>query len=188
MPHQAETTITQTRARCRHIHATGNQCGSPALRNEIFCYYHHTTRRPKPGSGKLRYLDATEPFHLPVIEDRASALAAASCLLSRLASNDLDILRAGRMIYTLQVLTAFLPAEPPVASASPEAETNPIPHPAPCLDIDRVAEIVDHETHGLIAPESSSSPSPQPAESITIQASAPRRTPPRLSPSSCLIL
>ncbi len=129
MPDQAETTLTQTRTRCRHIHATGNQCGSPALRNEIFCYYHHTTRRPKPGAGKLRYLDATEPFHLPVIEDRASALAAASSLLSRIASNDLDILRAGRMIYTLQVLTAFLPTEPPATVRPPQNRAKPIPDP-----------------------------------------------------------
>jgi hypothetical protein len=162
MSDQAETTITQTRARCRHIHTTGNQCGSPALRNEIFCYYHHTTRRPKPGPGKFRYLDATEPFNLPIIEDRASALAAASCLLSRIASNDLDVPRAGRLIYTLQVLTAFLPAEPSVASPSPEAAQNPAPDPSPQPDIDCVSEVIDDEIHGLIAPESSCTPHPNP--------------------------
>jgi hypothetical protein len=69
----ATQTVLQTRVRCRHIHTAGNQCGSPALRNEIFCYYHHTTRRPKAAPGGFRYLNATEPFQLPIIEDRASA-------------------------------------------------------------------------------------------------------------------
>ena len=25
---------------CRHIRVNGERCGSPALSNEIFCYYH----------------------------------------------------------------------------------------------------------------------------------------------------
>ena len=41
-----ETTIK--RFLCRHIHTSGSRCGSPALRGESFCYYHHTTRRPAP--------------------------------------------------------------------------------------------------------------------------------------------
>ena len=35
-----------TRMQCRHILASGLRCGSPALKAENFCYYHHTTRRP----------------------------------------------------------------------------------------------------------------------------------------------
>ena len=34
-------------ARCRHIKVNGTQCGSPALREEKYCYFHmrwHTTR------------------------------------------------------------------------------------------------------------------------------------------------
>jgi hypothetical protein len=44
-------TVIQRRYRCRHIHAAGHQCGSPALRNEHFCYYHHT---PLPGTPRLQ--------------------------------------------------------------------------------------------------------------------------------------
>ena len=77
------TTITQKRFQCRHIHAAGRQCGSPALRNEEFCYFHHTTRRRKK-TGGFRYLDATEPFELPLVEDRASALSAAAQILCRI--------------------------------------------------------------------------------------------------------
>src|ERR1035438_10684322 len=96
------TTITQKRYKCRHVHAAGRQCGSPALRNEEFCYFHHTTRRRKK-TGGFRYLDATEPFELPLVEDRVSALSAAAQLLCRIASNDLDLGRAGKLLYNLQI-------------------------------------------------------------------------------------
>jgi len=132
-------TITQSRHQCRHIHAKGNQCGSPALRGEHFCYFHHTTRRPR-AAGKFKYLDATEPFVLPVVEDRASALSVAAQLLSRIASNDLDVSRAGRLLYNLQILIALMPKEPRTP-----AEASPAPAP-PLVD----AAVFD-ETHGFIA-------------------------------------
>jgi hypothetical protein len=137
-------TVTQKRYRCRHIHAAGHQCGSPALRNEQFCYYHHTTRRPAPAAGKFRSIDATEPFNLPVVEDRASALSVASQLLNRMASNDLDPHRAGTMLYSLQIITALLPREPrPAVAAIPEVA----PTPEPLLEY-----IIPDETYGTLAP------------------------------------
>jgi hypothetical protein len=100
--------VTRKRYQCRHVHAAGHQCGSPALRNEQFCYHHHTTRRPKPPAGKFRHLDAREPFELPVVEDFPSALSVASQLLSRIASNDVDHERAGRLLYNLQIITSII--------------------------------------------------------------------------------
>ena len=54
MPDQIVETATETtiataeatpkRYRCRHIFIDGRRCGSPSLRREPFCYYHHTTR------------------------------------------------------------------------------------------------------------------------------------------------
>lgn len=152
-------TITQSRHQCRHIHAKGNQCGSPALRGEHFCYFHHTTRRPRAGTGKFKYLNAEEPFTLPVVEDRASALSVAAQLLSRIASNDLDVSRAGRLLYNLQILIALMPKEPRAP-----AETSPAAAP-PLID----AAVFD-ETHGLIAalPESLVEDSPPGAPSASL--------------------
>jgi hypothetical protein len=136
-----QVTVTQTRTQCRHIHAAGNQCGSPALRHEQFCYFHHATRRPKPPAGKFRFLDSQEPFELPVVEDRASALSVAAQVLARIASNDLDYERAGRILYNLQILISLMPKEPrPSAAAQPA--------PSPVL----IEELVYDETHGFIAP------------------------------------
>jgi len=89
----SESTEVQKRFRCRHILTSGRACKSPALRNEQFCCYHHATRRPAPALGKFRHLNAAEPFILPVVEDRASALLVASLILSRIPSNDLDYIR-----------------------------------------------------------------------------------------------
>jgi GTP cyclohydrolase II len=100
------------RFQCRHILPAGRRCRSASLRGEQFCYYHHTTRRPAPTAGKFRYLDAAEPFPLPIIEDRTSALLVASQILCRIASNDLDPTRAGRLLYGLQVIACFLPGQP----------------------------------------------------------------------------
>jgi hypothetical protein len=154
------TTITQKRFQCRHIHAAGRQCGSPALRNEEFCYFHHTTRRRKK-TGGFRYLDATEPFELPLVEDRASALSAAAQIFCRIASNDLDLGRAGKLLYNLQILTTFLPPEKAavILSGARSAQSKdpdtpkPAPSPQPLAEEQPlVEELVLDETHGLIAP------------------------------------
>jgi hypothetical protein len=63
------TQITTTRYVCRHIRTTGHRCGSPALRNEDFCYFHHTTRRPAPSP---KFIPPDAAFDLPRFEDRAS--------------------------------------------------------------------------------------------------------------------
>jgi len=134
-------TVTQKRVRCRHVHATGHQCGSPALRHEDFCYFHHTTRRPKPTAGQSRHFDATEPFELPLVEDFPSALSVAAQLLCRIASNDLDHQRAGKLLYNLQIITGIIDKASRAA-----AKAAPAPRPEP------LEELVEDEAHGLIAP------------------------------------
>jgi hypothetical protein len=147
-------TVTQKRFRCRHVHAAGHQCGSPALRNEEFCYFHHTTRRPKPAAGKFRNLDAHEPFELPIVEDLPSALSVAAQILCRVASNDLDPGRAGKLLYNLQIITSIID-KASRAAAKAGAPSVPVssgrvgfstPQPGP------LEEIIADETHGLIAP------------------------------------
>jgi len=73
------TQITRTLTLCRHFHASGRRCGSPALRGEQFCYYHHPNRRPGPLAERraiLRALNRAFQFlldgSLPV--DRADRL------------------------------------------------------------------------------------------------------------------
>ena len=86
------------RYQCHHIFADGHHCGSAALRNEQFCYYHHTTRRPAANPRARR-----AAFDLPLPEDRSAIQAAIGQVLQRITANDLDPRRAGLLLYGLQI-------------------------------------------------------------------------------------
>ena len=78
----------------RHIFTAGHRCGSPALRNENFCYFHHTTRKPAPKNRPL----APFEFELPIPEDRAAIQQALGQIIQRIASNQIDPRRAGLLL------------------------------------------------------------------------------------------
>ena len=59
--------MNASRPPCHHLHPTGNRCGSPALRGEQFCFYHHPTRRPP-----VRTRLSDPPFYVPPIADPES--------------------------------------------------------------------------------------------------------------------
>ena len=79
------------RYQCRHIFTAGHRCGSPTLRNQDFCYYHHTTRKPAPKTRPLAPFD----LELPIPEDRAAIQQALGQILQRIATNQIDPRRAG---------------------------------------------------------------------------------------------
>ncbi len=118
---------------CRHIRTTGRRCNSPALRGQVYCYYHarsrtrHTLREaPQPelilhplrphslGQAALGQPDPTlavpqpQPITLdfPQLEDRESIQVAASMIVAALGRNQLDSKRAATMLYGLQVASA----------------------------------------------------------------------------------
>ena len=100
---------------CRHIHADGRRCGSPAMRGEPFCYQHHTMRRPSchldiPADGAT--------FALPLIEDRAGIQHALSEVLTRIAARAIDPRHAALLLYGLRIASANLPRESRATSAA----------------------------------------------------------------------
>ena len=92
---------------CHHLHPTGNCCGSPALRGEQFCFYHHPTRRPPARAVPFR-----TPFDVPAIVDPETLQMTLSEIIRRLADNTLDTKRASLLLITLQMAKANLPAIP----------------------------------------------------------------------------
>ena len=93
--------MQSTTFRCHHIHATANYCGSPALRGEQFCYYHHPTRRPpRPAGRKPR----PHGFHWKPLEDRPSIQRALAKVVSRAISGRLDYERARFLVNILQII------------------------------------------------------------------------------------
>src|SRR5712672_3511511 len=118
MPH---TTEQPKQYQCRHIFTDGRRCASPCLRQQEFCYYHHTTRRPVANPTQRRTRRST--FHLPLPEDRSAIQASIGEVLQRIAANDIDPRRAGLLLYGLQIASLNLPKpqrETSLATAIPE--------------------------------------------------------------------
>ncbi len=97
-----------TQYQCRHIKPDGRRCGSPSLRGEHFCYYHHTGRRAGPRQPQVNTATArkSSTFQLPSPADLAepSGIALAlGLILHKIAHNEIDPRRAGLLLYGLQI-------------------------------------------------------------------------------------
>src|SRR5215471_1823463 len=89
--------------RCRHIRTNGTQCGSPALREKEFCYYH---QQNQPRAVELyidgeRYSDGE--FMLPVFEDAHSIQTALRQVVHLMFQRRIDRKDAGLMLHALQI-------------------------------------------------------------------------------------
>jgi hypothetical protein len=122
-----ETTATPKRYQCRHIFTDGHRCGSPCLRREELCYYHHTTRRPAENPTERRARMST--FALPLPEDRSAIQHAIGEVLQRIAANAIDPKRAGLLLYGLQIASLNLPKAPETnRTTAPVEESVTDPH------------------------------------------------------------
>ena len=138
-----ETTSTKPTGplQCRHIFTDGHRCGSPCLRNEPFCYYHHTTRIPiSSAAARKAHRDS---LVFPVLDDRAAIQVAVGDILSAIVGRKILPATAKLLLNGLQIAANNLPRIAREAAAAN----------APALCPDRVEEIVDDEALGLIAPE-----------------------------------
>jgi hypothetical protein len=133
---------TTKRYQCRHIFTDGRRCGSPCLKQEEFCYYHHTTRRPA-GNTRGRGPEQAE-FDISIPEDRSAIQSAIGEVLRRIARNEIDPKRAGLLLYGLQI-----------ASLNIARATEPARDPAP------VEEITADPELGTLAPAAEITAPPQ---------------------------
>jgi hypothetical protein len=135
---------------CRHIFTDGHRCASPCLRQEEFCYYHHTTRRPV--TNPKQRCSRRSTFHLPLPEDRSAIQASIGEVLQRIAANDIDPRRAGLLLYGLQIASLNLP--------KPQAPTKPEPQ--------TVEEITIDPTLGVLAPRTDISETARPKSAVAL--------------------
>ncbi len=138
------TEATPKRYRCRHIFIDGHRCGSPSLRGEPFCYYHHTSR----GFADEKRLRRTwAEFELPPLEDRSSVLAAINEVLQRIAGNNIPVKQAGLLLYGLQIASLNLPESSEVESQSDayskEQTVEEVIISPPYGDLAPIAELID---------------------------------------------
>lgn len=103
--------IPKLRVHFRHIYTDGHCCGSSCLRMEPFCYYHHSQRVPNPKPRTPRSRRGC--FVLPRREDRLAIQVGIGMVLERLAEDSIDPIRAGLLLYGLQIAAANLPNSKP---------------------------------------------------------------------------
>jgi hypothetical protein len=112
---------------CEHIKASGEFCGSPALRGRRYCYFHLTQigRRLRAervhAKAMANSVDASVvPLELPAFEDANSIQIALMQVVDAILQNRLDPKRAGLVLYALQTASSNLgngAAFQPTASA-----------------------------------------------------------------------
>jgi hypothetical protein len=92
--------------RCQHIRVHGAQCGSPALREEKWCYHHSQTR---PERVKVKGADGkTSEILVPLFEDAGSIQMAVRQVAVLLLQDKIDSKKAGLMLYALQIASTNL--------------------------------------------------------------------------------
>jgi hypothetical protein len=89
---------------CSHIKTDGRRCGSPALRESQFCYFHHNYGKPRslPRSKKQR----GPAVELPVLEDANSVQVALMQIMGGLIEGSIDDRKAGLLLWALQIASA----------------------------------------------------------------------------------
>ena len=88
---------------CHHIKTSGGKCGSPALRGQLYCYFHSAppceTRTSQPHAGLAAYL----PKEIGNLEDRGAIQLAVTKVAKAVAENRIEPRRAGLILYALQI-------------------------------------------------------------------------------------
>jgi hypothetical protein len=96
-----------TIARCQHLKVNGTQCGSPALRNHRFCYFHKEWRQKRLQiNTNIRRERAA--VTLPVLEDANSIQVALMQVMRLLITQQIERQTAGLLLYALQTASANL--------------------------------------------------------------------------------
>jgi hypothetical protein len=85
---------------CCHIFPDHHRCGSPALRNEPFCYFHDPARhanRQREARNRRRSFAVATP------SNRSELKLSLDQVIQGLAHNQLDPRRAGLLLFALQI-------------------------------------------------------------------------------------
>jgi hypothetical protein len=89
---------------CQHTKANGLQCGSPALRDHRFCYFHQRTR-------DLHHLRRRRPemrLYIPLLEDANAVQIAIQQVAEAIVEERIDPKRAGLLLFAFQTAACNL--------------------------------------------------------------------------------
>ena len=91
---------------CRHVKPDGAYCGSPALRERKYCYYHLMQRGRR--LRRARALRDNLPYRLEIqsLDNLYAVRAALTDIAQALAAGQLDPRTAGKLLYAIQQVSA----------------------------------------------------------------------------------
>ncbi len=93
-------------ARCRHIKPNGIRCGSPAVRDQVYCYFHHVYRDHESDRQPFRPDPTGALWNLPLLENADGIQMAIQLVLDSVLANKMDLKRASILLYGLQTAAA----------------------------------------------------------------------------------
>src|SRR5439155_22109810 len=93
--------------RCQHIKTNGTQCGSPALRNGEYCYFHRRWRMTTVDLSHSAHHVTTE-FVLPVVEDAEAIQITLVQVMRMIVCRQVVSTSAGLLLYGLHMASANL--------------------------------------------------------------------------------
>ena len=93
--------------RCQHLKTNGTQCGSPAMRNGEYCYFHRRWRMTSVDLSHSAH-HVTSEFVLPVLEDADSIQITLGQIMRMIVCRQVDTKSAGLLLYALQIASANL--------------------------------------------------------------------------------
>ncbi|HEY6766786.1 MAG TPA: hypothetical protein VI386_18655 [Candidatus Sulfotelmatobacter sp.] len=82
---------------CQHIKVTGVPCGGPAMRGELFCYFHQRMLRGVKVPPNVRI------HPIALVEDEESIQASLMEVINALARNHIDMRRADLILKALNI-------------------------------------------------------------------------------------
>src|SRR5664279_2922486 len=91
---------------CRHVKEDGAYCGSPALRDRKYCYYHLMQRGRR--LRRARALRDNMPYRLEIqsLDNPYAIRDAVSEVAQALAAGQLDARVAGKLLYAFQLASS----------------------------------------------------------------------------------
>src|SRR5207249_10691843 len=92
--------------RCRHLKVNGTQCGSPALKDHRFCYFHQQWHERKLLINSTGARKARASISLPVLEDAKAIQHMQTMQL--LLEGQIPQKTAGLLFYGLQIASSNL--------------------------------------------------------------------------------
>ena len=94
--------------RCQHIKFNGLQCGSPALKDHRYCFFHNRWRDKQLNFLTGKGLHGIHSFTLPVLEDANSIQIALSQVMHLILARQIEPKISGQLLYALQTASANL--------------------------------------------------------------------------------